>query len=300
MIKIIVTGSTGFIGSNLLDYLSLNKKYKIFLINRKGVTKKNKNIYYFKYDGKINNLIKFFKKSKPDIVIHLATNFISNHNENQISELISSNILFGNQILEAMSQSNCKNIINFGTYFQKYKTYTYNPVNLYAATKEAFEKILKYYYEIHKISNITLIIFDTYGIKDKRKKLIDTLIVKSLTGKSINLTDGKQILDLTYIDNIILNIEFSLKYLFLSKKNISKNFYITGHRYSIRKIVSLISNVSKKKIKANFGIIKNSNRNLKFPIVVKKNMTPPWDNEIKKISFENNIKKIINFYEQKK
>ena len=86
MKRIFITGSTGFIGNNLLSYLALNKKYKIYLINRSGVTKKEKNIYYFKYDGKITNLINFFKLKKPDLVIHLATNFISNHKEKQISE----------------------------------------------------------------------------------------------------------------------------------------------------------------------------------------------------------------------
>ena len=300
MIRIFVTGSTGFIGSNLKFYLSNNQNYQIYLINRKKLLNtKNTKIINFYYDGDINKLINFFKKNKPDLVIHLATNFVSQHDEKQIDSLISSNVLFGTQILEAMSKTNCKYFINFGTYWQNYKTYEYNPVNLYAATKESFEKILVYYNKVHLINYVTLMLSDTFGIRDKRKKLIDTLIHASINNKNINLTDGKQILDITYIDTIISNIQEAINFLINSKRNISSTYFITGYRLSIKKIVKIIEKITNSKINAKFGKYKYRKRTIMKPIKIKKKMHPPWTKKIKQISFEHAIEKILNFNDKK-
>ena len=70
MKKILITGSTGFIGSSLMK-LFLLKKYDVFALTRKNI--KSSKIKYIKADifdhKKINNML---KKIKPDYLIHLA------------------------------------------------------------------------------------------------------------------------------------------------------------------------------------------------------------------------------------
>ena len=70
MKKILITGSTGFIGSSLMK-LFLLKKYDVFALTRKN--NKSSKIKYIKADifdhKKINNML---KKIKPDYLIHLA------------------------------------------------------------------------------------------------------------------------------------------------------------------------------------------------------------------------------------
>ena len=67
--RVIVTGSTGFLGKHLLKFLD-NKRCKVFTIGRKKSVKKN----YFNlpknYD--ISHLQKIFLKVKPDLIFHLA------------------------------------------------------------------------------------------------------------------------------------------------------------------------------------------------------------------------------------
>ena len=140
---------------------------------------------------------------------------------------------------------------------------------------------------------------DTFGTNDKRKKLIDTLVKSSISGREINLTDGKQILDLIYIDTIIDNIEHAINFLISSKKNISSVYFLTGHRYSIKKIVKKIEILGNKKINANFGMYEYKNRTIMKPIKIKVQMKPPWFKKIKTNNFDTNIKKIISFYEKK-
>ena len=123
--NVIITGATGFLGSNLVSFL-LAKNYVINVICRGNSNisnlsqiKSKINIYY--YDNKINNLIDIFKKSKAEIVFHLASNFIDEHQSNQINSLIESNISFGLQVLEAMKESGIKKMVNTGTSWQHYK-----------------------------------------------------------------------------------------------------------------------------------------------------------------------------------
>lgn len=112
----------------------------------------------------------------PDIVIHIASLTSVTHDYSTIENLLRSNIEFPTKLLEAMEVAGVKKFINTGTTWQNYNSADYEPVNLYAATKQAFEDILKYYIFAKGFSSITLRLFDTYGPNDTRKNLYHYLI----------------------------------------------------------------------------------------------------------------------------
>jgi hypothetical protein len=77
------------------------------------------------------------------------------------------------------------------------------PVNLYAATKQAFEDILSYYVDAHGLKVMTLALFDTYGPGDPRQKLVSLLWKTALSGQELAMSPGEQLIDIVYIDDVL-------------------------------------------------------------------------------------------------
>ena len=95
--------------------------------------------------------------------------------------------------------------INTGTYWQHYvrsESSTYSPSCFYAATKQSFQDIIKYYTDSNLIKSITLKLFDTYGPVDLRKD-ITILSEAQQNNNKIAMTSGEQLIDLVYITDVV-------------------------------------------------------------------------------------------------
>jgi len=217
--KILVTGGTGFVGRNLVRKL-VEKGYEIHCIVRlnSNVSNIDKRAKIFRYDGNIDLLIDFFQSQKFDGVVHLASLFLASHTRYDIENLILSNIQFGVELLETCKISNVKWFINTGTFWQNYKNERYNPINLYAATKEAFEVIAKYYTETSELIFTTIKLNDTYGNDDTRNKLFNLWKKIALSGEVLEMSPGEQIIDICHIDDVINAYELLIEYINSNKR----------------------------------------------------------------------------------
>lgn len=269
-LKGVITGATGYIGSNLLRYL-IAQDWEIYIIAQpefgySNIEDVKDKIHIVEYDKNINTLISFFNETNPDVVFHLAAAVISNHKPEQISILIESNILFGTQVLEAMRHSQTKLFINTGSYWQNYNSDEYNPVDLYAATKESFEKIIQYYVDAHKFRCITLRLFDVYGENDRRPKLLNLLSQIARDGSTLDVSPGEQLLDLVHISDVCTAYLKSYELLQLNK-SLKNEIYgvFTGERISLRQMISLFEEIIQKKINVNIGAKPYKDREIMKP-----------------------------------
>lgn len=204
--NILITGITGFVGFNLAKAL-VSQGFNVSAIIRAESSLENiksiiDDVNLVSYDGKIASMVSLVADVKPDCVIHLASNFLSSHEPDDIKPIIESNVLFGTQLVEAMVQNKVHNFINTGTSWQYYGGNEYNPVNLYAATKQAFESILKYYIEAKALRVTNLYLSDTYGYGDWRKKLFWILKNTETTGEELAMSAGEQLIDMVHIDDV--------------------------------------------------------------------------------------------------
>ena len=226
--KIIITGSTGFIGSAF--YKKFKSKYDFYFILNKNSEKFHNKNNSFKYNNNVYELKKFFLKVKPDAVIHFASCFKVEHNIYNIDNILNTNIIFATHLLECMTYCGCKKFINAGTIWQNYNTKEYNPVCLYAASKQAYEDIEKYYFEVMNISFINLKIYDTYGPDDFRGKIVKFLLGQNYFKKTITMGNPNQILNLVYIDDIINAFNIALKKIYRLKNPIFKTYGLPGNK----------------------------------------------------------------------
>ncbi|WP_321328355.1 NAD(P)-dependent oxidoreductase [uncultured Ilyobacter sp.] len=256
--KAVITGGTGFVGSNLSREL-LKQGWEVFIISQKEFGYKNiediKNkLNIFEYDGNIQKLINFFKDSKADVVFHLASVFISEHKTDDINLLIDSNLKFGTHILEAMKESNTELIINTGTSWQHYNNENYNPVCLYAATKESFEKLMEYYIQGENLRAITLKLFDTYGETDTRPKLINLLNKFSREKTQLDMSPGDQVIDLVHVDDVVNAFIQAYEYLSENKSVKNEEFAVSsGREIKLKELISIYEKVTGNKVLVNWG-----------------------------------------------
>ncbi len=246
MYKILLTGSSGFIGSEILDQLSKNNIIYITQRNKKKVKKKvNQNIkkIYFKNYDNLNDKL---SKLKIDIVIHCATHYIKNHTSKDIKKLSDSNILFGNVILENLRSMKVKKFIYFNTVWENYNSIKKNYFNLYAVYKSIFKELIAYYKKnLTFIKFYNLSISDTFGALDKRKKIINVLKSNYKKNKSTKILSKNLYLNLLNVEDIVEAVKI------LIKKNYKSNEYVLKNSkyYSLKEIINGINNTSIKKIK---------------------------------------------------
>jgi len=147
-------------------------------------------------------MIQIVESAQPDAVIHVASLYLGEHQPENVDDLIQSNVLFSTQLAEAMVANDVKLLINVGTSWQHFEDADFNPVNLYAATKQAFRSILSYYVETDKLKVLNLELFDTFGPNDRRGKLFALLDRLRKTGEPLAMSPGEQMIDPIYIEDV--------------------------------------------------------------------------------------------------
>ena len=242
MKKILITGSTGFIGFNLLE--DLYPKNKIFLILRNKSQnikkiKKHKNINIIWYN-KFDELSKKLKKITIDIVIHCATHYVKNHNFKDLLELNKSNILFGNVILENLKIMKTKKFINFSTVWEDYNSIKDNCHNLYSVYKKSFGNLINYYSKIlPTIGFFNIMISDTFGEDDNRLKIINVLKNNYKYNRTTKIISKNLFVNLLNVKDIIRAIKL------IVKRNIKAEKYLIKNNTSY-KMIDLINTFNKK------------------------------------------------------
>jgi nucleoside-diphosphate-sugar epimerase len=256
--SVVITGSTGFVGSHLTAFL-IDQGYKVHLLLRDHSSKLNNRwnkdqVETFVYNGSVICLIEYFKDICPKYVIHLASFFVAEHNFNQIDSLVNSNLSFGLHLLEAMKEANVKLLINTGTSWQHFNNGNYNPVCLYAATKQAFESLIEYYLQAEGLKVITLKLFDTFGENDKRPKLINMLCKLAVEKAEMKLSAGEQLLNIVHVADVCDAFFRALQ--IIDKLNSQEHrIYWVKHSesYSLKEVVDIFENVHNCKLNIVWG-----------------------------------------------
>lgn len=255
--KVLISGATGFIGVNVLQELeSAGYEISILVRDTTDTSKISKKIKKYNFNHDLPSLIEYMESEKFDGVIHLASLFLASHKSEDVESLVTSNVVFSTLLLEAAVRAKIPWFINTGTFWQHYKNKRYSPVNLYAATKEAFEIIAKYYLETTTINFVTIQLSDTFGTLDTRPKIFNLLSKISKSGETLEMSPGEQLLDITHVKNIV-DAYRQLSQLLAKdtkRKLKGKVFALSSRKViSLKKFVSIFEKVSGTKLNITWG-----------------------------------------------
>ncbi|QOR62344.1 NAD-dependent epimerase [Sulfurovum sp. ST-21] len=242
--KILVTGTAGFIGfhlakkllergdevtglDNINDYYDVNLKYG--RLNELGIARENIEENSFTVSTKYpkhkfikldlsdrEGMEKLFQEEKFDAVMHLAAQAGVRYSLEKPHAYIESNIAGFMNILEGCRHNGVKNLSYASSSSvyglnrsQPFKTsnHTDHPVSLYAATKKSNEMMAHTYAHLYGIQTTGLRFFTVYGPwgrPDMAPMLFTDAILNDRPIKVFN--HGKMSRDFTYIDDIVNGI----------------------------------------------------------------------------------------------
>ncbi|MBF0332408.1 MAG: NAD(P)-dependent oxidoreductase [Alphaproteobacteria bacterium] len=201
--RVLLTGATGFVGGALAARLC-GEGHAVHAVIRptSDAGRLPAGVTPHVHDGRTDTLIAIVAAAAPEVVIHAASLFVAQHRPADIEPLVAANLLFGTQLLEAMDLAGVRRLINTGTSWQHYRGDDFEPVNLYAATKRAFEALLDYYVAARGFAAVDLLLYDTYGPGDPRRKVLALLLGLARDGGALEMSPGEQKLDLVHIDDV--------------------------------------------------------------------------------------------------
>ncbi len=233
---ILVTGSPGFIGANLVirllkemnsgvivsfdnmnDYYDVSlKKYRLKQIEEKASKSDAEHIFI---EGDISNkelVQQVFEQYKFDVVVNLAAQAGVRYSIEHPDVYIESNIVGFYNILEACRQYPVKHLV----YASSSSVYGGNqkipfstkdnvdsPVSLYAATKKSNELLAHAYSKLYNIPTTGLRFFTVYGPAGRPDMFYFSATNKMVSNEKIKLYNyGNMKRDFTYIDDIVEGI----------------------------------------------------------------------------------------------
>jgi len=251
MKKIIVTGGSGFIGSNLVNFL-IQKKFFVINIDRQSYSSNNynkilnKNYKLYKID--INNkkkLISIIKKYHPKAIFNLAAETHVDRSIDGPKNFINSNFVGVFNLLEALrylkKKENIKSKLIHVSTDEVYgdikknersnENFSYNPSSPYSATKAAADHLIKAYIRTYKIDAVISNCCNNYGPFQFPEKLIPKILFNIFNNKKLPIySKGHNIREWIYVKD---HCEALYK-LFLKGK--SGQSYNVGSNINIRNI----------------------------------------------------------------
>ncbi len=239
---LLITGASGFIGRHLCCSL-LRAKIPFICMTRDGDNEffTSNSINTISVNLHTSLMADQIKKKDISGIVHLATHFVAEHTSDDINQMLDANIKFGCQLLEITKTLNIPWFLNTGTFWQHYDGDEYNPVNLYAATKQAFEDIARYYAITHELRFCTLKLCDTYGPGDKRKKLFNLWDSVAKTGEVLEMSAGEQLIDIVHVDAVVeafLKLIQMLEAEACRKRNMETYYVSSGEEITLRDLAN--------------------------------------------------------------
>jgi len=255
MIRILVTGCAGFIGSHLTETL-LNQGFKVYGIDNLSNGKlsnisffnKNTNFIFLEYD--INEIDKFEKVlDEVDVIYHLAALADIVPSIQNPKSYFNSNVNGTFNLIRNCENKKVKKIIYAASSScygipDKYPTSENSPIlpqYPYALTKRLGEEIIFHFGNLYKIPVVSLRLFNVYGPRARTSgtygAVFGVFLAQKLAKKPFTIVgDGEQTRDFTFVDDVVN------AFIEMMDTNIKNEIFNvgSGKTYSVNTLINLL------------------------------------------------------------
>ncbi len=304
MVRILVTGGAGFIGSNLADRL-ISLGHKVLIVDnlstgfRKNLNPKSK---FFKLDIRSNKIEEIFKKEKIEVLCHHAAQVdVRKSVENPIFDA-RVNIEGTLNLLNNCMKYKTKKVIFASTggalygeqdYFPADEDHPERPLSPYGIAKLAIEKYLYFYKKAYGLNYVSLRYANVYGPRQNpwgEAGVVAIFTQRLLSGeKAVINGDGKQTRDYVYVEDVIDSNILALDYPKTDFFNIG-----TGIETDVNAIFNLLREKTGSRQKEIHGPAKKGEQKRSVLDFSKAKRLLGWS---PKYSLEKGIEKTVKYYQ---
>lgn len=273
MLKVVVTGATGFIGRALCKAL-LDKGLIVYGIGRNqeilNELQKNKKFHglslEFEEYPQINRLI---KDRDFDCFFHLA-NYGVNGADKENYKVQINNTMVACEAVETAHTLGCKRFVFVGSVDEFEASYKPDSAfvppthsRIYGAAKYSAECMGKVIAEKSDIEYVTALLTLTYGEGNNTNILPNVIIRNSIIGKCVDLIEGNKAYDIIYVSEAVEGI------IAIAEKGRAMESYYVGHEElrTFKEIVTEINEGLECKCELRFGKYKDHGSTLDYKII---------------------------------
>lgn len=252
--KLLVTGSTGFIGTRLVARAA-GAGHAVHALLRAGsdAARLVPGVTVHRDDGGLDALLAAIA---PDAVLHLATRYQHGHAHADIAPMLEANVLFGARLADAAARAGVKGFVTLGTGAQFAGDDHASPATLYAASKQAFDVLLAAIARAGGLRTATLIVFDTFGPGDTRGKILDRMLAAARTGTPLDLSPGEQAIDLVHVEDVVDAILLAAEGLAAGTMPLGGRFALSsGEAVTLRALAARIGTAIGRPVPARWGAL---------------------------------------------
>ncbi|MBI2971123.1 MAG: GDP-mannose 4,6-dehydratase [Candidatus Aenigmarchaeota archaeon] len=244
---VLITGGNGFIGSHLCDVLT-EKGEDVTLFDTR-FTGNTSHLDVRKIQGDIRNAgdVKAAMKGA-DTVFHFAAVSRVAWGQERPLECMDTNTLGTARVLEAIRTEAPDATLFLGSSREVYgepisipvsENHQKNPISLYGISKLSAEQLVLSYRRYFGVQAVIFRFSNVYGSsRDLRERVIPKFVLRALANEPLELNEGSQVLDFTYIHDTIKGI--ALAYKKADKIAGEDVHFATGKGTSVSELASLV------------------------------------------------------------
>jgi nucleoside-diphosphate-sugar epimerase len=248
--RVLVTGASGFLGSNLCDRLQASGA-DVHGVSRFARAAADGMRWWRSDFGDPQEIERILRAVRPDVVYHFGGFVKSLWDVGQVLPTFDSLLASTVQLLVHATELGSCRVVLASAYTDPLDN-SAAPVTPYAAAKWCMTAYARMFHELYQTHVVVTRPFMTYGPHEQPFKMIPSVVTSLLDGRAPRLTNGSLAADWIYIDDVADGLLLAATAPAAVGAEIDLG---TGNLTTVREVVGMILGIMQPSVQAEFGAL---------------------------------------------